>query len=42
MEYSILYAKIAVSEKNISFNNSVLNIILAFYFHSCDNVTNTQ
>ena len=42
MENSILYAKIAVSEILFFFNNSVLNIIKAIYFHSCNNVSNTQ
>ena len=33
MEKSILIAKITVSQKKL-FQNLVLNIILAFYFHS--------
>ena len=38
---SILYAKITVSQ-NFFFQNSSLNIIWPFYFHSYNNVTNTH
>ena len=34
IEKSILYAKIMVSEVNVFSQNSVLNAILAFNFHS--------
>ena len=38
---SILYVKITVSQK-ILFQNSVLNIIQAFYLHTYNNVTKCE
>ena len=42
MEKSIHNVKITVSKKIKKFQDSVLNIIYAFYFHSYNNVTNTH
>ena len=43
MENSILYDKIAVSEKNNFFPKLSFKYYIGFFsFHSCDNVTNTR
>ena len=41
MKKSSLYVEIAASKKKL-FHNSVLNFILAFYFHCYNNVTITH
>ena len=42
MEKFILYAKITVYPPKKIPQNSVLNIIYTFYFHSYNNVTHTD